>query len=134
MTPAKKATASQPSDVKAQVAAYIAKRPAAVQRRLREMQRAIRAAAPRAVEYFSYGIPGFRIHDRPLVWYGAFRTHTSLFPMTATVRRKYETALRGYKVSTGTVQFPLSKKLPVTLVKKLVAARAAEAKRETTRR
>ena len=134
MTPAKKKTTAKAPNMKVRVDAYIAKQAPAVQKRLREMRRAIRAAVPRAVEHFSYGMPGFRMYDRPVAWYAAFRTHTSLFPMTANVRKKYETALRGYKVSTGTVQFPLSEKLPVTLVKKLVAARAAEAKRETTRR
>ena len=123
-----------PAKVRAQIAAYIAKHPAAVRVRLRQMRSVVRAVAPRAVEHFSYGIPGFRIHDRPLVWYAAFKHHTSLFPMTANVRKKYETALLGYRMSTGTVQFPLAKPLPVTLVKKLVAARAAEAKREAARR
>jgi uncharacterized protein YdhG (YjbR/CyaY superfamily) len=132
--PAKKKAAANSSRVKAQIDAYISKQPVAVQKRLREMRRAIRAAAPGAVEHFSYGMPGFRIYERPLAWYGAFRQHTSLFPMTAGVRKKFQTALRGYQVSTGTVRFPLDKKLPVALVKKLVVARAAEARRETARR
>jgi len=129
----KKATAKS-RNPKTQVDAYIAKQPAPVQKRLRAIRRAIRSVAPRAVEHFSYGIPGFRLDDRQLVWYAAFKAHTSLFPMTASIRKKYETALRGYQVSTGTVRFPLSETLPISLVKKLVAARAAEAKRETTRR
>ena len=64
--------------------------------------------------------------DRVLVWYAAFAQHCSLFP-TASVLGQFRDELKGYKVSKGTVQFPLEKPLPVALVKKLVRARVAEA-------
>jgi uncharacterized protein YdhG (YjbR/CyaY superfamily) len=100
--------------------------PPHARKRMKACRDIIRSIAPDAVEVFSYGIPGFKLNRKPLVWYAAFRHHTSLYPMTASIRKAHAAALKGYKMSTGTVQFPLDEPLPTALVKRLVKARLAE--------
>jgi uncharacterized protein YdhG (YjbR/CyaY superfamily) len=112
-----------PADAKRR--AYLASLPPAVRTRMKTIRELVRDIAPDAVEVFSYGIPGFKLDGQPLVWYAAFKHHTSLYPMTASIRKAHAAALKHCKMSTGTVQFPLDAPLPVALVRRLVKARLA---------
>ena len=48
--------------------------------------------------------------------------------MTATIKRALADAIDGYQTSTGTIRLPLDEPMPVTLIKKIVKARAREAR------
>lgn len=81
------------------------------------------AVPPETTEVISYGIPAFR-HKKVLMWYAAFSDHCSLFPTSAVIE-EFKDELKKYPVSKGTIQFPIDKPLPATLVKKLTKARIA---------
>ena len=108
------------------VRAYLDALPPRARRRMQEIRRIIGTVAPDAIEHFSYRIPGFRLDGRAFIYYAAFREHTSLYPMGAKIRSANAASLKGYKMSTGTIQFPLDRPLPVALMKRLIKARVAE--------
>jgi uncharacterized protein YdhG (YjbR/CyaY superfamily) len=129
---------NSPSKPKSQSAAeqvrrYMASQPAKQRAALRTIRAAIRATAPKAVEHFSYGIPGFRLDGRPLVWYAAFKQHVSLYPVTAPLKRALAKDIEGYETSTGTLRLPLDEPMPVALIRKIVRARALDSARARRR-
>ena len=120
---AKKKTRAKVDASSVQIRAYLAAQPPRTRVTLKKMRETILAAAPGAVEAFSYRIPAVKLDDKALVWYAGFAKHTSLYPIGDAIKRKYAKDLAGYETSKGTVRFPLDKALPVALVKRLVKAR-----------
>jgi len=100
---------------------YIAAAPKEVQSRLKEMQAAIREVAPDAVEKISYGMPYYGYKGR-LVYFGHAKKHIGLYIPTPVVEQ-HKDELKDYQTAAATIRFPLDKKLPITLIKKLVKAR-----------
>jgi uncharacterized protein YdhG (YjbR/CyaY superfamily) len=104
---------------------YLARVPDPAHSTLNKVRATIRSVVPKeTVEVISYGIPAFK-HKKVLVWYAAFSDHCSLFP-TASVIEKFKEELEDYRVSKGTIHFPVDKPLPSALLKKMVKSRLAE--------
>lgn len=103
---------------------YIGDFPKDVQRILRKLRSTIKKAAPLAKETISYRIPTFTFHGY-LVHFAAFKDHVSLFPSSSPMKA-FKRDLSAYKVSRGTIQFPLEKPLPLTLVGRIVKYRVRE--------
>jgi uncharacterized protein YdhG (YjbR/CyaY superfamily) len=114
---------------------YMSRFPVQSRAALRELRALIREAAPGAKERISYGMPAFALNGI-LVWFAAHRKHLGFYPKASGIAA-FESQLAKYKVSKGTVQFPLGKPLPGRLIRRIVRFRAAEnmraAKKKTAR-
>ena len=117
-----------------QVKAYLAAQQPDARRYLQVIRRIVREVAPDATESFSYRMPGFRLYNRVFLYYAGFKDHVSLFPMTAEIRARHAVALKGYKTSAGTVQFPLDKPLSLSLVKGLIKTRMSNVRLAAARK
>src|SRR5579863_6551541 len=105
---------------------YLARVPEPGRSTLMKVRAVIRSVAPaESSEVISYGIPTFR-YKRGLVAIAAFKDHCSFFPLGASVLDSFKDELKPFRVSKGTLHFPLDKPLPAALVKKIVKARIAE--------
>lgn len=105
--------------------AYLAKLRPDQRSTLEKVRRAIRAAAPRAEEGMSYGMPAF-IQGKPIAGYAAHARHCSYYPMSGKVVTRLAADLKSYETTKGGIRFPIGKPLPAALVRKLVRARLAE--------
>jgi uncharacterized protein YdhG (YjbR/CyaY superfamily) len=116
--PSRKGRAASSNDVDA----YISKAPKSVQGKLKEIRAAIKQVAPRAVESISYRMPYYEYKGR-LAWFAPMKTHIGLY-LRPPVIQEHHRELAGYTTTKSAVHFPLEKKLPISLIKKLVRARA----------
>ncbi len=103
------------------VSAYIAAAPKEVQSKLKELRAAIRKAAPAADEYISYGIPYYHFRGR-LAYFSIAKRHIGFYVPTPVIE-EHKNELTEYETSKATVRFPLDKKLPIALIRKLIKAR-----------
>ena len=114
------------------VEGYLGGVPEAARSHFDKLRAAVLSVVPaEATETVSYGIPAIR-HGEVVVWYAAFAEHCSLFPKAAVIDA-FESELKGYTTSKGTIQFPVDKAVPVGLIKKIVKARLAQVKAKKKR-
>jgi len=107
------------------VDAYIAAAPEPARGMLREMRQIVKAAAPRAVEMISYGIPLYKQQGH-LTAFAAFKNHVGFYVMSKRLMAAYRKEFAPYKQAIATVQFPIGEPIPAALVKKVVKARIKE--------
>lgn len=88
---------------------------------LSDLRKTIRAAAPKAEEAISYGMPGYKYHGM-LVYFAAFKNHCSFFPGSSMLD-VFGKEVEKYKTSKGTLQFTVDKPIPASLIRKIVKAR-----------
>jgi uncharacterized protein YdhG (YjbR/CyaY superfamily) len=92
--------------------------------RLESIRSTIKKSAPKATEVISYGMPAFK-QNKVLVYFAAGKNHIGFYP-TPNPIIFFSKDLAVYKTSKGAIQFPLDKKIPLTLISKITKFRVKE--------
>jgi uncharacterized protein YdhG (YjbR/CyaY superfamily) len=103
---------------------YIAGFPKNIQKLLKEMRATVKKAAPKAKEAIKYAMPTFILNGN-LVHFAAFKNHIGFYPAPQGIE-EFKKELSKYKGAKGSVQFPIDKKLPLTLISQIVKYRVKE--------
>lgn len=106
------------------VDAYINQFPKGVQAALQQLRKTIKAAAPKAEEVISYKMPGYKLNGM-LVYFAGYKNHIGFYA-APTGHETFKKELAVYKSGKGSVQFPLDKPLPLSLITKIVKFRVKQ--------
>jgi len=91
------------------------------------LRQTIREAAPDAIETIAYDMPAFRTAGgRFLVSFDAYQRHYSLFPASDAVIEEIGEPIRPYLSGRGTIRFPMSRPIPLDLVRRVAEIRVRE--------
>ena len=105
---------------------YIASQTKAVQAILSRVRGAIRKALPNARETISYQMPTYTLHGSRVIYFAVWKQHYSIYAATGQVVAALRDELAAYQVDKGTIRFPLSEPVPVTLIARIAKLRAKE--------
>lgn len=106
------------------VDAYIASFTGEVRERLTTMRATICLVAPQATESISYGLVGYKLAGKPLVYFGGFPNHVGFYA-TPNGHEAFKKDFAPYKQGKGSVQFPNSEPLPLDLIRRVVEYRVS---------
>lgn len=98
---------------------YLSQFDGVVRERLEQMCGLIRSEVPNAVESVNYGIIGYKLGGKPLVYIGGFKKHVGFYA-TPNGHEAFTKEFAEYKQGKGSVQFPLDQPLPVDLIKRVI--------------
>ncbi len=112
-----------------EVDAYIATQPPETQRALEELRSLIHQAAPGVSELMNYNIPAFALvkdgkRDKQIMLAG-YPKHVGFYPHPDTIDA-FADRLTAYRFAKGSIQFPLNKPIPKTLVIAMVKFRLSQ--------
>lgn len=103
---------------------YIAAYPEDVQKKLKDIRKVIKKAAPQASEKLSYGMPAYTFKGM-LLYFAAHTNHIGFYPYPSAMEA-FKKEISDYRTSKGTMQFPHNKKLPLRLITEIVKFRVME--------
>ena len=109
---------------------YIKSFPKSTQTLLKQVRKAIKENALGAEEMIAYGMPGYKLNKKPLVYFAGYANHIGFYA-TPNGHEKFAKELSKYKQGKGSVQFPIDEPMPIDLIIKIVKFRVTENLKKT---
>jgi uncharacterized protein YdhG (YjbR/CyaY superfamily) len=106
---------------------YITAQPERSQVALQLVRSTLRKAMPRAEEVISYRIPAYKLKGEIVLYFAGWKQHYSLYPAGERLVAAFKDQLGSYKISKGTIRFPLAEPVPVKLIERIGKFRVKEA-------
>jgi uncharacterized protein YdhG (YjbR/CyaY superfamily) len=98
---------------------------------LQALRSTILEIVPDAEQGISYRIPAFRVRGKVVAGFAAFKDHLSYLPFSGSVLGQLGDELREYTMTKSALHFPVDRPLPKSLVRKLIAVRLQEIRRDS---
>ncbi len=101
---------------------YINSLPDRTKEELTKLRAMIKNLVPDTNESMSYGMPGYKLNNKPLVYFAGWKDHIGFYPTPSGIEA-LETELKPYKTGKGTLQFSLTKPIPWDIIEKVIKNR-----------
>ncbi len=110
---------------------YISLFPKETQKILQRVRETIMKSAPAATETINYAIPAFTLNGIYLIYFAGYKNHIGIYPAPVN-EEAFKKEFSIYKTGRGSVQFPLDKPIPLSLVHKIVKFRIKKTSEKAT--
>lgn len=101
---------------------YIEQFDGEMQKLLLAVRNLVRTEAPEATESITYGLIGYKLKGKPLVYFGGFKHHIGFYA-TPNGHAAFVKEFARYKQGKGSVQFPNNQPLPINLITRVIRYR-----------
>lgn len=106
----------------ASVDEYINHLPEPAQTVVKEVRKVLHAVLPKGDDVVSYNIASIQTDKGGVLWYAGWKEHISFYPGTKEMEKAIP-QLKGRVGDRGTIKFPLTEKIPASLIRKMVRFR-----------
>jgi uncharacterized protein YdhG (YjbR/CyaY superfamily) len=103
-----------------------------IQELLKEIRESVKQKFPFLEEKISYQTPTF-FWKGVVFYYSAFKNHIGLYPLPEAITN-FSDELTPFKKGKGSIQFPITEKLPIDLILRLVEFRIEQNKQKSLRK
>lgn len=98
---------------------YLSQQGEMIKPQLESLRILIKTICPDCVESISYGMPAYKYHGKPLIYFAGYKNHIGIYA-TPSAHEAFAEELSWYKKGKWSVQLPVDKPLPFDLIREMI--------------